>query len=244
LLTGRRFNGIWKTAVTLEAGMCGRFSNRTSAEKIKKEFKVSEVPSIEARYNIAPTQNILGISQEEAVREAKLFKWGLIPSWAKDMSIGAKLINARSETVMEKPSFREAFKRRRCIIPADGFYEWQKTNGRKQPYYFFMRDGHPFGFAGLWDRWKSPEDEILETCTILTTEANETVKNVHDRMPVILHPTDYDLWLDDDPRKLSFLKELLRPYSAEEMVSHPVSTLVNNVRVDREELIEQATNSY
>jgi putative SOS response-associated peptidase YedK len=142
------------------------------------------------------------------------------------------------------PSFRESFKRRRCIIPADGFYEWQKTQDRKQPYYFSMRDEQPFGFAGLWDRWKSPEGELLETCTILTTEANDTVKNVHDRMPVILHRTDYDLWLDDDPRKLSFLKELLRPYPSEEIISYPVSTLVNNVRVDRAELIEQLANSY
>lgn len=151
--------------------MCGRFSNRSSAEKIKKEFKVEEVPSVEARYNIAPTQQILGISQESNELEAVLFKWGLVPSCAKDPSMGARLINARSETVHEKLAFREAFKRRRCIIPADGYYEWQKTGGRKQPYYFTMRDVRPFGFAGLWDRWKSPEGEFLGTCTILTTES-------------------------------------------------------------------------
>lgn len=224
--------------------MCGRFSNRSSAEKIKKEFKVEEVPSIEVRYNIAPTQKILGISQESDEREAVLFKWGLVPSWAKDPSIGARLINARSETVHEKPAFRESFKRRRCILPADGYYEWQKTGGRKQPYYFTLRAERPFGFAGLWDRWKSPEGEVLETCTILTTEANETAKAIHERMPVILSPSDYDLWLDEDLRKLELLTELFRPYPSGEMISYPVSTLVNNVRVDRADLIAQAANSY
>jgi putative SOS response-associated peptidase YedK len=158
--------------------------------------------------------------------------------------MGARLINARSETVHEKPAFRESLKRRRCIIPADGYYEWQKTGGRKQPYYFTMRDDHPFGFAGLWDRWQSPEGAALETCTILTTEANEKARNIHDRMPVILHPADYDLWLDEDVRKLDLLKELFRPYPSEEIITYPVSTLVNNVRVDRAELIEQVTNSY
>lgn len=224
--------------------MCGRFSNRTSAEKIKKEFKVEEAPSVEARYNIAPTQKILGISQENGEREAGIFKWGLVPSWAKDASMGARLINARSETVHEKPTFREAFKRRRCIIPADGYYEWQKTGGRKQPYYFTMRDERLFGFAGLWDRWKSPEGEILETCTILTTEANEKARDIHDRMPVILSASDYDLWLDEDVRKLELLKEPFRPYPSKEMSAYPVSTLVNNVRVDRAELIEQLANRY
>lgn len=224
--------------------MCGRFSNKTSAEKIKKEFKVSEVPSVEARYNIAPTQKILAVGQEVGEREAKMFKWGLVPSWAKDASMGARLINARSETVHEKPAFREAFKRRRCIIPADGYYEWQKTGGRKQPYYFTIREERPFGFAGLWERWKGSEGESLETCTILTTEANERAREIHERMPVILHTEDYDLWLDEDVRKLEMLKELFRPYPSEEMVAYPVSTLVNNVKVDRSELIEQVTNSY
>lgn len=224
--------------------MCGRFSNRTSEEKIKKEFKVEEVPYFEARYNIAPTQKILGIRQESGEREATTFKWGLVPSWAKDTSMGARLINARSETVAEKPAFRAPFKHRRCIVPADGYYEWQKTVERKQPYYFTMRGERPFGFAGLWDRWKNPEGEVLETCTILTTEANETASDIHDRMPVILSASDYDLWLDEDVRKLDLLKEMLRPYPSEEMITYQVSTLVNNVRVDRAELIEQVTNSY
>ena len=219
--------------------MCGRFSNRSSAEKIKKEFKVEAVPSIETRYNIAPTQKILGISQESNERAAVLFKWGLVPSWAKDASMGPRLINARSETVTEKPAFRDSFKRRRCIIPADGYYEWQKTGGRKQPYYFIMRDEHPFGVAGLWDRWKSPEGEVIETCTILTTEANEMAGEIHDRMPVILHLDDYSLWLDHDTRKLEMVEDLLRPYPADEMASYPVSTLINSPRSQGERLIER-----
>lgn len=209
--------------------MCGRFAQRTDAKRLAREFKVREVPEIEARYNIAPTQNILSIRQAEDEREAVFLKWGLIPSWAKDASIGAKLINARSETVTEKPSFREAFKKRRCIIPADGFYEWQRTGGKKQPYFFQMRDERPFGFAGLWEKWRAEDGQLLETCTILTTEANEVLRLVHDRMPVILHPEDYELWLADDARKIDLMKELLRPYPSSEMVSYPVSTLVNNI---------------
>jgi putative SOS response-associated peptidase YedK len=219
--------------------MCGRFTQRQPAARLKKEFGVEEVPQVEARYNIAPTQNILSVRQMPDGREMGLLKWGLIPSWAKDSSVGAKLINARSETVTEKPSFREAFKKRRCIIPADGFYEWQHTGGRKQPFFFHMRDDRPFGFAGLWDRWKSQEGEILETCTILTTEANDVLKPVHDRMPVILHLEDYELWLDDDARKADLRQELLRPFLASEMRDYPVSTLVNNTRSQGNELVQQ-----
>jgi putative SOS response-associated peptidase YedK len=219
--------------------MCGRFSNRLSAEKIKREFKVEEVPSIEARYNIAPTQKILGISQESSEREASIFKWGLIPSWAKDASMGARLINARSETIREKPAFRQAFKQRRCIIPADGFYEWQRTEGRKQPFFFQMKDESPFGFAGLWEQWKGEEGQVINSCTILTTDANAVLRPVHDRMPVILHPNDYSLWLDHDLRKLEMVEDLLRPYPADEMASYPVSTLINSPRSQGERLIER-----
>jgi putative SOS response-associated peptidase YedK len=208
--------------------MCGRFAQRSDPKRLAREFKVAEVPDVEARYNIAPTQDILSIRRVEDDREAVFLKWGLVPSWAKDVSIGAKLINARSETVTEKPSFREAFKKRRCIIPADGFYEWQRTNGKKQPYFFRMQDEHPFGFAGLWEKWKATDGQVLETCTILTTEANEVLQPVHDRMPVILHSDDYDQWLDADLRKLDLLMELLRPYPSAGMISYPVSTQVNN----------------
>jgi putative SOS response-associated peptidase YedK len=219
--------------------MCGRFTLRTPTEKLAQAFEVDEVLTVEARYNIAPTQNVLGVRQTADHREATNFRWGLIPSWAKDASMGARLINARSETVTEKPAFREAFKRRRCIIPADGFYEWQRTESKKQPYYFFMKDERPFGFAGLWERWKDTDGDAVESCSILTTEANELLKHFHDRMPVILHPDDYGLWLNDDVREVDSLKELLQPYTASEMRAYPVSTLVNSPGHQGERLIEQ-----
>jgi putative SOS response-associated peptidase YedK len=223
-----------------EVDMCGRFTQRQPAKGLKKEFGVEEVPEIEARYNIAPTQSILGVRQTPDGREMSFLKWGLIPSWAKDNSMGARLINARSETVTEKPAFREAFKRRRCIIPANGFYEWQRTGGRKQPFFFHMRDDRPFGFAGLWDKWKNDDGEVIESCTILTTEANEVLMPVHDRMPVILAPDDYELWLDEDLRKGSLREELLRPFPAPEIEGYPVSTSINSPRNQGVELIERA----
>ena len=152
--------------------------------------------------------------------------------------MGARLINARSETVAEKPAFREAFKRRRCLLPADGFYEWQRTGGRKQPYYFRLREERPFGFAGLWEKWQSAEGKMIESCAILTTEANELLRPVHDRMPVILHPEDYNLWLADDVRQRELLTELLRPYSSEEMITYPVSPQVNSPSSQGSSLIE------
>lgn len=219
--------------------MCGRFAQRTPTKTLVKEFQVNDMPDIEPRYNIAPTQDILSIRQIDDGREAAMLKWGLVPSWAKDVSTGAKLINARSETVTEKPSFREAFKKRRCIIPADGFYEWQRTGGKKQPYFFRMQNEHPFGFAGLWEKWKATDGQVLETCTILTTEANEVLQPVHDRMPVILHREDYELWLDSDVRKMDLVKELLSPYPASEMMSYPVGTSINSPLNQGVELIEQ-----
>jgi putative SOS response-associated peptidase YedK len=179
------------------------------------------VPAVEACSNIAPTQDILAVTEREDGREATFFKWGLIPSWAKEASIGARLINARSETVAEKPAFRQAFKHRRCVIPADGFYEWQKTERGKQPFFFRMRDEQPFGFAGLWERWEG-EGRVVNSCTILTTKANEVLRPVHDRMPVILHPADYKLWLAADARELDLVRELLRHFPAEEMTGYPV----------------------
>ena len=217
--------------------MCGRFTLRTPARRVAEEFQLEELLSLEARYNIAPAQNILAVRSSSDGREAVTLKWGLIPSWAKDSSIGARLINARSETVEEKPAFRDAFKRRRCIVPADGFYEWKQTGGSKQPYYFRMNDGHPFGFAGLWERWRTPEGEGVETCSILTTEANEVLSPVHRRMPVILHPDTYDLWLDEDVRRQDLRKDLLCPYPASEIMSYPVSKSVNSPQNQGEELL-------
>lgn len=224
--------------------MCGRFTLRTPKERVKREFQLREEPVVEARFNIAPTQSILAVRQIDDEREATSLKWGLIPSWAKDDSMGARLINARSETVAEKPAFREAFKRRRCIIPADGFYEWRREGKGKQPFFFSMRDGRLFGFAGLWDSWRDEEGKVIESCTILTTEANEVLRPVHDRMPVILHPETYARWLDEDARAVESLKELLGPYPASQMTAHPVSAQVNSPRSQGEDLIKQiAINS-
>jgi putative SOS response-associated peptidase YedK len=207
--------------------MCGRFTRRKPAKALAEHFGV-EVPETQPSFNIAPTQNVLAIRGEGAGRDAVWLKWGLVPTWAKDPSVGARLINARSETVAEKPSFREAFRKRRCLIPADGFYEWRREGKGKQPYFFRLRDDRPFGFAGLWERWEGKSGEILNTCTILTTAANEVLRPVHDRMPVILHPEEYSLWLQADEREQAMLKEMLRPYPAEEMIAHPVSPLVNS----------------
>lgn len=224
--------------------MCGRFAQRTPPKRLAKEFQVAEMPPIEARYNIAPTQDILAVRASDDGREITFLRWGLIPSWAKDTSAGARLINARSETVEEKPSFRQAFKQRRCIIPADGFYEWQRTGDKKQPFFFRMCDESPFGFAGLWERWEGEAGEAVNSCAILTTEANEVLRPMHDRMPVILHPEEYSLWLEGDARGRESLVELLRPYPAEEMVGYPVSPLVNNPRSRGPELIaERPLNS-
>lgn len=220
--------------------MCGRFTQRADSKKVAKEFKVAEVPTVEARYNIAPTQDILAVYAPGDGRGATFFKWGLVPSWAKDTSMGARLINARSETVAEKPAFRQAFKQRRCIIPADGFYEWQRTDGRKQPFFFHMRDERPFGFAGLWEKWEGEGGRVVNSCTILTTEANEVLQPVHDRMPVILHPEDYELWLNGDARQLDHIKEMLQPYPAREMVGYPVGAAVSSPRNQGAGLIERA----
>ena len=207
--------------------MCGRFTQRASAERIAEAFGVREVPPLAARYNIAPTQSVLTVHGSPDGREARMLQWGLVPRWAKDPSIGARLINARRETVGEKPAFRDSFRRRRCLIAADGFYEWRRTDGGKQPFFFRLRDDRPFGFAGLWDRWEGSDGAPIVSCTILTTEANDVLRPVHDRMTVILDPGDYDLWLDPDLKRTDLLHDLLRPYSPGEMASHPVSLRVN-----------------
>jgi putative SOS response-associated peptidase YedK len=207
--------------------MCGRFAQRSQAGKVAKQFKVDDVPPLAERYNVAPSQAVLAVREALGGREATLLKWGLVPHWAKDPGIGNKLINARSETVTEKPSFREAFARRRCLVPVDGFYEWSRRGDRKRPFYFHMKDGEPFAVAGLWERWEG-EGEPLETCTLLTTEANELLASYHDRMPVILRPEDYEVWLDADVRESGQLTRLLRPYAYEEMSAYAVSALVNS----------------
>ncbi|MCB1056336.1 MAG: SOS response-associated peptidase, partial [Acidobacteria bacterium] len=167
-----------------------------------------------------------------------LMRWGLIPHWAKDPSIGNRLINARAETAAEKPAFRSSFSKRRCLVPADGFYEWQKTGGRKQPFYLQLKEHRPFAFAGLWARWKASEDETVQSFTLLTTTPNEVAAKVHDRMPVILPPESYDRWLDPELHDREALEALLLPYPAEAMEAYPVSTLVNSPQNDDPRCIE------
>jgi putative SOS response-associated peptidase YedK len=220
--------------------MCGRYSQSQSAEIIAKAFQVDNVPTLKPRYNIAPTQSVPTILQLSAStnRQFKMLHWGLIPSWAKDKKMAARLINARAETVAEKPAFRSAFRQRRCLVLADGFYEWQQQEKEKQPYYFHLNERQPFAFAGLWEHWEDVNGEEIESCTLLTTEANELMHPIHNRMPVILDPKNYDLWLDPDVKKPELLQPLLHPYASGEMATHPVSKTVNKPSNDSAECIE------
>lgn len=219
--------------------MCGRFT-LSQPEALAQTFGVEKVADLVAQYNIAPTQMVAAVlpNSKSLSRQFQQLRWGLIPSWAKDPSMGAKLINARAETVAEKRSFRSAFKRRRCLIVADGFYEWQHQEKKKQPFYIRLQDGQPFGFAGLWEQWKSPSGEEIDSCTIVTTEANELMRSLHDRMPVILNPQDYDLWLNPEVQDSEALQKLLRPYAASAMTAYPVSTKVNNPRHNSSDCIK------
>lgn len=217
--------------------MCGRFTLATSGTQLAAQFALTEVPQLAPRYNIAPTQSVAAVRAAANGRELALLRWGFVPVWAKDPSIGARMINARAETAAEKPSFRTALRQRRCLIPADGFYEWQAVPGGKQPFYFHMADGAPFALAGLWERWKSPEGAPLESCTILTTEANDLLRPFHDRMPVIIAPEEYARWLDPALRDPEAVHDLLSPYDSDLMAAHPVSREVNRVANDGPQLI-------
>jgi putative SOS response-associated peptidase YedK len=210
--------------------MCGRFTLTDPDADLAVQFNLPEIPELAPRYNIAPTQPVAAVrvAANGSGREMVLLRWGLIPFWAKDPNIGTRMINARSETVGEKPAFRAAFKRRRCLVVADGFYEWQKQNGTKQPFYVRLRDARPFAFAGLWESWEGPDANPIESCTLLTTQPNDLLRVVHSRMPVILQPQDYELWLDPEVQEPQRLQPLLRPYSAEEMEAYAVSRYVNS----------------
>jgi putative SOS response-associated peptidase YedK len=224
--------------------MCGRFTVKVKPEEIEKEFAaVTEKSGLLAkpRFNVAPSQLIAAVRQFEENRLVSGLKWGLVPSWAKEESIGNRMINARAESLTEKPSFRNAFRSRRCIIPASGFYEWKRLGEKegKQPFYFYLTDKPVFGFAGLWETWKSETGDELESCTIITTEANAVLEPVHDRMPVIIKPADYEEWLDPKEMDTERLQQFLVPYPAEEMSSHAVSRQVNSPAFDSAELIEE-----
>jgi putative SOS response-associated peptidase YedK len=206
-----------------------------------EQFELGSALDVRPRFNIAPTQPVAVArrSADDAERQPSLLHWGLIPSWAKERAMGARMINARSETAAEKPSFRAAFRRRRCLVLADGYYEWQKRGKRKQPYFLRLRDDAPFAFAGLWEHWPgTAEQEAVESCTILTTEPNELSRPIHDRMPVILRPDDYELWLDPTVQEPAKLKPLLGPYDSTGMSADPVSTYVNNPRHEGQQCVE------
>jgi putative SOS response-associated peptidase YedK len=215
------------------------------AAQLIEIFQVDDVPQLSPRYNIAPTQLIVCVrtATESPTREAVMMRWGLIPFWAKDNSIGNRLINARSETVAEKPSFRNAFKKRRCLIMADGFYEWQKLPDRtKQPHLIYLPEQRPFAIAGLWETWRDPaqsepRDEVI-SCTLLTTSANSEMQPLHDRMPVILDPADWPVWLSDSA-SVQQRQNLLRPLPDGSLEHHPVSTVVNRPTHDAPDCVER-----
>jgi putative SOS response-associated peptidase YedK len=217
--------------------MCGRYRLSRRKQLVEEYFATSGAEEWNPRYNIAPTQPVPVIRQnpKEPIRELSLVRWGLIPSWAKDSSVAGQMINARSETAGMKPAFRGALKSRRCLIPADGFYEWQRMGKSKQPYCFEVNEGELFAFAGLWDCWKDPTGNVVETCSILTTTPNAVTSRVHDRMPVILDPDSYDLWLDPGMKDVATASEMLKPYDARLMRCYPISTRINHVANDDEE---------
>ncbi|MFZ5753580.1 MAG: SOS response-associated peptidase [Bacillota bacterium] len=218
--------------------MCGRFTITIDLEEIKHYFELNLVEGdYYPLYNAAPAQAIPVIHGNRP-RVLSFSRWGLIPAWAKDISIGHKLINARAESLREKPSFRHAFKRRRCLIPGDGFYEWEKTKTGKKPYRIILKNKEPFAMAGLWEAWLTPLGEPLFTCTIITTEANELVQPLHNRMPVIIPPERWETWLNPQIHDFSLLQSYLEPYPAQEMSLYPVSTLVNSPANNDPQLIE------
>jgi putative SOS response-associated peptidase YedK len=222
--------------------MCGRFTLTVNPAEVQEAFSPYTFPQKFApRFNIAPTQPVLVIPNDDQ-NTADFFVWGLIPMWAKDPAIGNKLINARGETLEEKPAFRSSLKYKRCLILADGFYEWKGAEGKKvkTPFFIHMKDRKPFAFAGLWDSWNSPDGSLIKSCTIITTEPNELTGIIHNRMPVILHPRDYAKWLDPSPQTPDRLKPLLKPFPAEMMDAYPVSTLVNTPANDTPELVVPA----
>jgi putative SOS response-associated peptidase YedK len=209
--------------------MCGRFALKAPPRSIQEHFHLPETPDLSPRYNIAPSQSVAVVRQlpGKDFRHLNMLRWGLIPHWAKDMKIGYKMINARAETLAQKPSFRSAFKKKRCLIAADGFYEWTHSGTKKLPIYVQLKSGSVFAFTGLWESWNSPEGTKIESCTIITTSPNKLIRKIHDRMPVILSPEHYELWLQDSTPE-HVLQQLLVPYPAEKIEAFQVSTEVNS----------------
>lgn len=207
--------------------MCGRFALFSDLSLLEAMFGALSGVELKPRFNIAPTQPVLAVrTMEDGKHEGVFLHWGLIPSWAKDESAGNRMINARSETAAEKPSFRYAMKKRRCLIPADGYYEWQVTATGKQPHFIHLKNRHPMAFAGLWERWKSPDGSLIESCSILTNASAGWMAQIHDRMPVILSADSFALWLDPAVQEPSRLQPFFKPYAEGEMTAHTVSSQV------------------
>jgi putative SOS response-associated peptidase YedK len=225
--------------------MCGRYRLTAKERWLSEYFNIpAEDIDWAARWNIAPTDEVATIRQDrhEPKRIFAKMRWGMIPYWAKDMSIGNKMINAVCETAAEKPAFRESMKKRRCLIPADGFYEWKKIDPKtKQAYNIGLANDELFAFAGLWDRWKDPNGKVIESCTILTTDANVLLKDIHNRMPVILQPSDYDLWLDPGITDPAQVADLFKPFDARRMRVYPVSSTVNSAKNDGPECAKESS---
>ena len=213
--------------------MCGRFVGFRRLEEVEKYFPIDKsVATAVASYNIAPSQAILALVRRNQENVLDLFHWGLVPFWAKDISIGNKMINARAETVASKPSFRTAFKKRRCLIIADGFYEWKSVKGNKEPYFLTLPNEKPFAFAGLWEKWndKGKADQLYQSCTIITKPASESVLPVHHRMPAIIAPDKYAAWLDPNNQNVEVLEDILQKWTVAELINRPVSKQVNNAK--------------
>lgn len=218
--------------------MCGRFTRAINTASVAEAFGVDEISTdLKPSYNIAPTQPVAVVIRDGKKRLIEV-RWGLVPSWAKDLAIGSKMINARAETITEKASFRNAFKKRRCLVVADGFYEWQKVGDGKRPVYIRLKSGKPFGMAGLYEVWHSPAGEEVMTCAIITTAPNELMRPIHERMPVIVAKDTEDLWLDPQVQDTAVLRELLQPYPASEMEAYPVSKRVNSPAENAPECIK------
>jgi putative SOS response-associated peptidase YedK len=225
--------------------MCGRFVISSSYDILKQTFAIEGTDEqIDANYNVCPTQHILAILNPEGKKILRKMHWGLVPSWVKDKSAASKMINARSETLSEKPSFRNAFRKRRCLIPADGYYEWKGEKGHKQPYFITPATGVPFGFAGLWERWageESPDCSPLDSCTIVTTAASHSIAHIHTRMPVILTAALYEVWLNPELKDVGELNRLLQTGAVQEMIYYPVSKAVNTIGNNGPNLIQKIT---
>lgn len=219
--------------------MCGRFALKVPPRTIQEHFHLPETPDLLPRYNIAPSQPVAVVRHlpGKSYHQLDMLRWGLIPHWAKDVKISYKMINARAETLVQKPSFRAAFKKRRCLIAADGFYEWQHNGNTKQPFYVQLKKRDVLSFAGLWESWRSPDGKNIESCTIITTTPNERIKKIHDRMPVILPPEQYESWLHESASEESLMR-LLVSYPADEMEAYPVGTQVNSPKNDTPDCIK------